>query len=106
MRKGDPYIAESARYDFSMRLRAVELYEQGHKPNSIISLLGMSLGTMQEWLVVYRSVGSEVLVMIGGKHATYLFETKLSIYRQGGCGRGDDQVRGHGEVRDNLHHLP
>ena len=41
----------------------------------------MSLGTVREWLAVYRSVGIEVLVMTGGKHATYSFETKLAAVR-------------------------
>ena len=41
----------------------------------------MSLGTVREWLAVYRSVGIEVLAMTGGKHATYSFETKLAAVR-------------------------
>ena len=41
----------------------------------------MSLGTVREWLAAYRSVGIEVLVMTGGKHATYSFETKLAAVR-------------------------
>ena len=41
----------------------------------------MSLGTVREWLAVYRSVGIEVLVMTGGKHATYSLETKLAAVR-------------------------
>ena len=71
-------MSGNARYDVSMRLRAVELYEQGCGRDKIASLLGMSLGTVREWLAVYRSVGIEVLAMTGGKHATYSFETKLA----------------------------
>ena len=74
-------MSGNARYDVSMRLRAVELYEQGCGRDRIASLLGMSLGTVREWLAVYRSVGIEVLAMAGGKHATYSFETKLAAVR-------------------------
>ena len=74
-------MSGNARYDVSMRLRAVELYEQGCVRGKIASLLGMSLGTVREWLAVYRSVGIEVLAMTGGKHATYSFETKLAAVR-------------------------
>ena len=74
-------MSGNARYDVSMRLRAVELYEQGCGRDKIASLLGMSLGTVREWLAVYRSVGIEVLAMTGGKHATYSFETKLAAVR-------------------------
>ena len=78
---GGPFMSGNARYDVSMRLRAVELYEQGCGRDKIASLLGMSLGTVREWLAVYRSVGIEVLAMTGGKHATYSFETKLAAVR-------------------------
>ena len=74
-------MSGNARYDVSMRLRAVELYEQGRGRGKIASLLGMSSGTVREWLAVYRSVGIEVLAMPGGKHATYSFETKLAAVR-------------------------
>lgn len=36
---------------------------------------------MREWLAVYRSVGVEALAIMGKKHATYSFETKLSAVR-------------------------
>ena len=74
-------MSGNARYDVSMRLRAVELYEQGCGRGKIASLLGTSLGTVREWLAVYRSVGIEVLAMTGGKHTTYSFETKLAAVR-------------------------
>ena len=74
-------MAGNARYDVSMRLRAVELHEQGHGRDVIASLLDMSEGTVREWLAVYKSVGVEVLAMMGKKHATYSFETKLAAAR-------------------------
>ena len=74
-------MSGNACYDVSIRLRAVELYEQGYGCDAIASLLGMSSGTVREWLAVYRSVGIEVLAMMGEKHKTYSFETKLAAVR-------------------------
>ena len=42
-------MSGNARYDVSMRLRAVELYEQGCGRDKIASLLGMSSGAAREW---------------------------------------------------------
>lgn len=74
-------MSGDARYDVSMGLRAVELYERGRGRDKIASPLGMSSGTVREWLAVYGSVGIEVLAMTGGKHATHSFETKLAAVR-------------------------
>ena len=60
-------MSGDARYDVSMGLRAVELYERGRGRDKIASLLGMSSGTVREWLAAYGSVGIEVLAMTGGK---------------------------------------
>ena len=37
--------------------------------------------TVRKWLDIYRSVGIEVLAMMGKKHTTYPFETKLGAVR-------------------------
>ena len=74
-------MSGNACYDVSVRLRVVELYEQGYGRNAIASLLGMSSGTVREWLAVHRSVGIEVLAMMGEKHKTYSFEDKLAAVR-------------------------
>ncbi|MCK6139960.1 helix-turn-helix domain-containing protein [Slackia exigua] len=74
-------MSGNACYDVSIRLRAVELYEQGYGRDAIASLLGMPSGAVREWLAVYRSVGIEVLAMISEKHKTYSFETKLAAVR-------------------------
>ena len=71
----------NALYDVSMRMRAVELYEQGHGRDTIASLLGMSEETVRERPNVYRSVGIEVLAMMGRKHTAYSYETKLAAVR-------------------------
>ena len=37
--------------------------------------------TVRKWLDIYRSVGIEVLAMMGKKHTAYSFETKLGAVR-------------------------
>ena len=37
--------------------------------------------TVRKWLDIYRSVGIEVLAMMGKKHTAYPFETKLGAVR-------------------------
>ena len=39
------------------------------------------MGRSSKWLDIYRSVGIEVLAMMGKKHTTYSFETKLGAVR-------------------------
>ncbi len=41
-----------------------------------------------------------------GRETRDIFVRDQAGSGQGGRGRGDDQARGHGKVRDNLHHLP
>lgn len=44
--------------DVSIRLRVVELYEQGHGRDAIASLSGRSSGAVRERLAVYRPAGA------------------------------------------------
>ena len=74
-------MAGNALYDVGMRLRAAELYDEGYGRASIAVLLGMPEETVRKWLDIYRSVCIEVLAMMGKKHATYSFETKLAAVR-------------------------
>ncbi|NMM93457.1 helix-turn-helix domain-containing protein [Bifidobacterium oedipodis] len=68
-------------YDVGMRMRAVELYEEGRGYPSIASLLGIPKETVRKWLDTYRSVGIEVLALMGAKKTVYSFETKLAAVR-------------------------
>lgn len=68
-------------YDFELRRRAAELYEEGYGRASIASMLGVPKETVRKWLDVYRSVGIEVLAMMGAKKTTYSFETKVAAVR-------------------------
>lgn len=69
-------------YDIGARMRAVELYEQGLGRASIASLLGIPEGTVRKWLDTYKSVGIEVLALMGTKKSTYSFELKLAAARE------------------------
>ena len=68
-------------YSMELRMRAVELYDEGWGRASVASLLGISEGTVRKWLDTYRSVGIEVLAMMGAKKTAYSFETKLAAVR-------------------------
>lgn len=71
----------NALYDVGMRLRAAELYDEGHGRASIAALLGIPEETVKKWLDIHRSAGIEVLAMMGKKHTTHPFETKLAAVR-------------------------
>ena len=96
-------MAGNALYDAGMGMRAVELHDEGWGRASIASPLGIPEGTVGKWLDTYRSVGSEVLAMMGAKKTTYSFETKLAAVRAV-ADEGDDRARGDGEIRDSLDH--
>ena len=64
-----------------MRLCAAGLYDEGRGRASIAALLGIPEETVGKWLDVYRSAGIEVLTMMGKKHNTYSFETKLAAVK-------------------------
>ena len=74
-------MARNALYDVGMRLRAAGLYDEGRGRASIAALLGIPEETVRKWLDVYRSAGIEVLAMMGKKHNTYSFETKLAAVK-------------------------
>lgn len=68
-------------YDEATRRRAVALFDGGVGYKAAASLLGIPRETVRKWLDIYRSVGIEVLVMMGKKHTAYSFETKLAAVR-------------------------
>lgn len=68
-------------YDVRLRVRAVELYNDGWGRASVASQLGIPEETVRKWLDTYRSVGIEVLAMMGTKKTAYSFETKLAAVR-------------------------
>lgn len=74
-------MAGNVLYDVGVRLRAAELYDEGHGRAAIAALLGMPEETVRKWLDIYRSAGIEVLAMMGKKHTVYSLETKLAAVR-------------------------
>ena len=68
-------------YDAGVRRRAVELYKEGHGRDVIARLVGAPEGTVRKWLDIYRSVGIEVLALMGAKKTIYPFETKVAAVR-------------------------
>lgn len=74
-------MAGNAFYGVGLRMRAVELYKEGYGRNSVASLLGIPDETVRQWLDIYRSVGIEVLALMGTKKTVYPFETKVAAIR-------------------------
>lgn len=74
-------MAGNVLHGVEARLRATELYDEGHGRASIATLLGVPEETVRKWLDIYRSAGIEVLAMMGKKHTAYPFETKLAAVR-------------------------
>ena len=68
-------------YDETTRRRAAALFEEGMGYKAVASLLGIPRETVRKWLDVYRSAGIEVLALMGKKHNTYSFETKLAAVK-------------------------
>ena len=74
-------MAGNAFYDVRLRMRAVELHKEGYGRASVASLLGIPEKTVRQWLDIYRSVGIEVLALMGTKKAVYPFESKVAAVR-------------------------
>lgn len=68
-------------HDIGLRMRAVELYDEGYSRASVASLLDIPEETVRKWLDIYRSVGIEVLALMGAKKTVYSFETKVAAVR-------------------------
>ena len=49
-----------------------------HGFKSAAKALSVPLGTVRQWLYVYRSFGSEVLLSMDGKQARYTYEQKVA----------------------------
>ena len=64
--------------------------------NAAAGLLGIPRETVRKWLDIYRSVGIEVLAMMGKKRTAYPFETKLgavSAVADGGMTKPEAMAR-------------
>ena len=59
-------------------MAAIELFERGHGFEAAAKALAVPRNTVRQWLYVYRSFGSEVLLSMDGKQARYTYEQKVA----------------------------
>ena len=80
------------KHDIEARKAAIGLFERGHGSESAAKTLSVPRNTVRQWLYVYRSFGSEVLLSMDGKQARYTYEQKVaaaSAVVDGGMGKQD-----------------
>ena len=66
------------KHDVEARKAAIELFERGYGFGSAAKALSVPRTTMRQWLYIYRSFGSEVLLSMDGKRAVYTYEQKVA----------------------------
>ena len=66
------------KHDIEARKAAIGLFERGHGSESAAKALSVPRDTVRQWLYVYRSFGSEVLLSMDGKQARYTYEQKVA----------------------------
>lgn len=80
------------KHDIEARKAAIGLFERGHGFESAAKALSVPRNTVRQWLYVYRSFGSEVLLSMDGKQTRYAYEQKVaaaSAVVDGGMGKQD-----------------
>ena len=66
------------KHDVGARMAAIELFERGHGFEAAAKALAVPRNTVRQWLYVYRSFGSEVLLSMDGKQTRYTYEQKVA----------------------------
>ena len=66
------------KHDIEARKAAIGLFERGHGFESAAKALSVPRDTVRQWLYVYRSFGSEVLLSMDGKQTRYTYEQKVA----------------------------
>ena len=69
------------KHDIEARRAAIGLFERGHGFKSAAKALSVPRNTVRQWLYVYRSFGSEVLLSMDGKQTRYTYEQKVAAAR-------------------------
>lgn len=80
------------KHDIEARKAAIGLFERGHGSESAAKTLSVPRNTVRQWLYIYRSFGSEVLLSMDGKQTRYTYEQKVaaaSAVVDGGMGKQD-----------------
>ena len=81
------------KHDIEARKAAIGLFERGHGFESAAKALSVPRNTVRQWLYVYRSFGSEVLLSMDGKQTRYTYEQKVaaaSAVVDGGMSKDED----------------
>ena len=66
------------KHGIEARRAAIGLFERGHGFESAAKALSVPRDTVRQWLYVYWSFGSEVLLSMDGKQARYTYEQKVA----------------------------
>ena len=74
-------MPKGVRLDIGMRRKALECFEAGLGEKRTAGILGISAGTVEQWMLTYKSIGAEGLLRMGAKHTKYSLDTKLAAVR-------------------------
>lgn len=66
------------KHDVETRRRASELFERGYGRISTAKALRVPRQTVEKWQQIYRAIGREALLSMGGKQASYTYEQKVA----------------------------
>lgn len=66
------------KHDRAVRLRAVQMFDEGYGCDSIAGVLGISRYTVRQWWRKYHSIGVEGVLQVGGPNRSYPYEVKLA----------------------------
>jgi len=66
------------KHDVEVRRRASELFERGYGRISTAKALRVPRQTVEKWQQIYRAIGREALLSMGGKQASYTYEQKVA----------------------------
>ena len=66
------------KHDVEARRRASELFERGYGRISTAKALRVPRQTVEKWQQIYRAIGREALLSMGGKQASYTYEQKVA----------------------------
>ena len=74
-------MAKGVKLDIEMRRKALECFEAGFGKRRTAGILGIATGTVEQWMLTYKSIGAEGLLSMGSKKTRYSFDTKLAAAR-------------------------
>lgn len=66
------------KHDVEVRRRASELFERGYGRMSTAKALRVPRQTVEKWQQIFRAIGREALLSMGGKQASYTYEQKVA----------------------------